>query len=160
MSGGPSLLSAFPRPIVCTVFCKEGNPVGCPIDFLPVTPTILPVRAPASLPLGGESPSRKDLDEEHHLWCWGCCFGRSGQVPPCAIKRQIKGFSLAHLGNHKLLQSTACQLITRSREVLAAGRWGSLVFVFLLSLSGIAWSDCYGRNAFDVEDTHAVLAKI
>lgn len=74
----------------------------------------------SSLPTTGRGVTI--LDEEHHLWCWGCCFGRSGQVPPCAIKRQIKGFSLAHLGNHELLQSTACQLITRSREVLAAGR--------------------------------------
>lgn len=75
-------------------------------------------------------------------------------------KDKSKGF-LAHLGNPELLQSTTCQLVMRSQEVsLVAGRGGSLGSVFLLSLSGIALSCCYSRNAFDVGDAHVVLTEI
>lgn len=45
------------------------------------------------------SPHPGGLGEKgHHLWllcgwCWGCFLGWSVQEPPCAIQRQIKGFS-------------------------------------------------------------------
>lgn len=48
-----------------------------------------------------------------------------------------------------------------SRSVIGSREGGgSLGFGFLLSLSGIAWSCCYSRNAFDVGDTHAVVTEI
>ena len=103
-----------------------------------------------SLPtIGQGSHHPGGLWEEGHplwllcWWCWGCCAGLSVQEPPSAIKSQIKGFSLVRLGKPELLQSAVCQLSTRSQEVvLAARRWGSSGFVFLLSLSGIVLSSC------------------
>lgn len=90
------------------------------------------------------------------LRLWLVCSGTA-----LCNREKSKIFLLFTWESSKLLQSTACQLVMRSHKVLlATGRRGGLVFVFMLSLSGIAQSSCYSRNAFDVEDTHAVLAKI
>lgn len=93
----------------------------------------------------GESPPRRFRGEGAPplalVWVvlgllpWTVCSG--------TIWRQIKGFSLAHLGDPELTQSAACQPVVRSQEVaLAIGRGGSFGFVFLLSLSGIVLSCC------------------
>lgn len=139
----------FPRLIVCFTFWQEGNAVGLPIVYSAIESNSA-YRPFFTLPtIRQGSPHPGGLGEKgHHLWllcgwCWGCFPGQSVQEPPCAIQRQITGFPLAHLGNPELLQSTTCQLGMRCQEVaLAAGRGGSLGFVFLLSLSGIALS-CY-----------------
>lgn len=91
------------------------------------------------------------------LTLWLVCSGTA----LCNRETNQRFFSCSYGKSPKLLQSTACQLVMGSHEVvLATGRRGGLVFVFMLSLSGIAQSSRYSRNAFDVEDTHAVLAKI
>lgn len=111
-------------------------------------------------------PHPGGLEEKgNHIWLF---VGGAGAASldslfrncPVPSKDKSKIF-LAHLGNPELHQSTTCHHVRRSQEVsLAAGREGSFGFVFLLSLSGIALSCCYSRNAFDVGDAHAVLTEI
>lgn len=108
--------------------------LALPSFILPVNPAVLTGHPSPSLPSDRGVPPRRFRGEGAPplalVWVVLGLLPWTLQEPPCAIQRQIKGFS-CYLGNPELLQSTTCQLVMRSQEVsLVAGRGRQFGFCF------------------------------
>lgn len=135
--------SSFLSPDLSCVyfFWRESNTVGLPIIYSP-TDSNSTYRPFFTLRQGIHHPG--SFWEKGHLVLVVLGLLHRMVCSETALCNQKKSKVFLFLvWETELLQSTACRLIMRSQEmVLAAGRWGSSIFVFLLSLSGIVLSGC------------------
>lgn len=125
-------------------FWKEGSTVGLPIIYSTTesNSTYRPFFTHHTIRQESHHPGSFG-EKGHHLcllcWsCWYCFIGQPVQEPPWAIKRQIKGFSLAHLSN----PDSSIKCMPANYEISRSGIGIREVRQFGFCFSAVAFCNC------------------